>query len=407
MLSSSAVDCRPRRGRSASRTAQLSMEGAYDVAARVAVAEASGRRIARLSIGEPSFATPIHIVDAGVRSLRDGATRYTPVPGIALLREAIATALRLRGVAAATADNVIVTPGAKPALFYTLLALVEPGDEVLLPDPGFPAYSSVTAFAGGIAVGYPATTTGAADIGEIAALLTPRSRVIVLNAPGNPTGATLGLSDLEQLAELAERNDLAIVSDECYGRLIYDGTDGAPSVASIAGLAERTIVIDSFSKTYAMTGWRLGFALVPSHLRRPLQRLAVNGHSCTPEFVQRAGVAALTGPPGPLARMRAELRGRRDVLVAALNGIPGVSCQVPNGAFYAFPDISRAAQRHGRTTQEFADWLLDEVGVAGVAGTAFGHGGEGHLRLSFAAPPEEIALAIDRLRHAFPPGAAR
>lgn len=402
MQSSSAVDRPPRALRAASRTTHLSMEGAYDVAARVASIEASGRRVANLSIGEPSFATPEHIVEAGARALRDGATRYTPVAGIAPLREAIVSSLNVRGVPAQP-ENIIVTPGAKPALFYALHALIEPGDEVLLPDPGFPAYASVVAFAGGVPVGYGVTSGSAGDIDDIETLVTPRTRVLVLNAPGNPTGAVFSTGDLERLAELAVQHDLAVVSDECYGRLVYDGTDGTPSIASLPGLADRTIVVDSFSKTYAMTGWRLGFALVPPRLTRALIKLAVNGHSCTPDFVQRAGVAALTGSQGPLARMRAELRGRRDVLVTALNAIPGISCVAPAGAFYAFADVSRLCARRGQSTADFADWLLEEVRVAGVPGTAFGARGDGYIRFSFAAPTEDIALAIDRLRHALAP----
>lgn len=407
MQSYTAVDRPPRNTvRAATRTTQLSMEGAYDIAARVASIQASGRRIANLSIGEPSFATPGHIVEAGTRALRDGATRYTPVPGIAALREAIAASLRLRGISA-NVDNVIVTPGAKPALFYALLALVEPGDEVLIPDPGFPAYAAVTAFAGGTPVGYGNSAASAGDVAEIISLITPRTRVLVLNAPGNPAGATFDATALERLAAIVEQHDLAVISDECYGRLVYDGSDAATSIASVPGLADRTIVVDSFSKTYAMTGWRLGFALAPSRLTRTLTRLAVNGHSCTPDFVQRAGVAALTGSQGPLARMRSELRGRRDVLVAALNAIPGISCSAPAGAFYAFADVSRAAAQRGQSATEFSDWLLDEVRVAGVPGTAFGVRGDGHIRFSFAAPTDDIALAIDRLQHALATGAGR
>jgi aspartate/methionine/tyrosine aminotransferase len=385
-----------RAARATNRANLLSFEGAYDVADRVSALERSGRRIANLSIGEPSFATPTHIVDAGVQALRDGRTRYTPVAGIDPLRAAIAESLRDRGIMTAAPENVLVTPGAKPALFYALLALLEPGDEILIPDPGFPAYASVAAFAGATTVTYRA------DIDDIADRVGFRTRVIVINSPANPGGATFTAAELERIGELAECHDVAIVSDGCYGRLTYHGGDSAPSVAALPGLAARTVVVDSFSKTYAMTGWRLGFALAPPRLARALQRLAVNGHSCTPAFVQHAGVAALTGPQGALHRMRAELTGRREVLVAALDALPGVSCAAPAGAFYAFADVSRAAARVGRSTQQFADWLLDEVGVAGVPGTAFGARGDGHIRFSFAAPPDQIALAIERLHGALP-----
>jgi aspartate/methionine/tyrosine aminotransferase len=222
----------------------------------------------------------------------------------------------------------------------------------------------------------------------------------VLNSPGNPAGSVLDIATLGHIAELALRHDLAVISDECYGHLVYDGTAIAPSITAFPELADRVITIDSFSKTYAMTGWRLGYAIVPSRLVRTVHRLAVNGHSCTPTFVQRAGIAALTGTQGPLHRMRAELRGRRDVLVTALGALPGVSCAPPSGAFYALADCSRLAARVGRSTSQLADWLLDSLGVAAVAGTAFGGRGCGHLRFSFAAAPDQIALAIERLNDA-------
>lgn len=386
----------PRAPRAPHRTTLLSMEGAYDVAARVAASEASGRVVANLSIGEPSFATPEHIVEAGVRALRDGATRYGPVAGIALLRAAIAESLEARGIAGDPA-NVLITAGAKPALFYGLLSLLGPGDEILIPDPGFPSYASVARFAGATVIGYDAAGRAGVDPDHLARLVTPRTRALVLNSPGNPAGGTADIATLERIAELAMRHDLAVISDECYGRLTYDGSAFAPSIGAIPGMLERTLVVDSFSKAYAMTGWRLGFVLAPASSIRTLQHLAVNGHSCTPTFIQHAGVAALTGTQGPLQRMRAELRGRRDVLIAALNRLPGVSCRTPDGAFYAFADISRAAARQGRSTAQFADLLLDVGGVAGVAGSAFGARGDGYLRLSFAASPDQLALAIERL----------
>lgn len=394
----------PRAARATNRAEHLSMEGAYDVAARVQAIELTGRHVANLSIGEPAFPTPEHVIEAGARALRDGDTRYTPVAGIAPLRAAVADALRARGVTTADPGRVIITPGAKPALLYALLALLDLDDEILIPDPGFPSYESVARFAGAVPVTYNANSSLGADIDEIAGRITSRTRVLVLNSPGNPTGGTLDGTAVERLAELAEQHDIAIVADDCYGRLVYDGTSAAPSIAALPGLAERTIVVDSFSKTYAMTGWRLGFVHAPARLVRPLQRLAVNGHSCTPGFVQRAGIAALTGPQGPLYRMRSELLGRRDVLVAALNALPGVLCTTPPGALYAFADVSRAAAWVGRSTQQYADWLLDSVGVAGVAGTAFGARGEGHIRFSFAAPTDQIALAIERLYGALPRG---
>ncbi|HEY4321341.1 MAG TPA: pyridoxal phosphate-dependent aminotransferase [Gemmatimonadales bacterium] len=390
---------RPLRRQPAPRTNALTMEGAYEVAARVRALDTPARPIANLSIGEPSFATPGHIVEAGIRALRDGATRYAPVAGIDPLRAAIQDALRARGIAAAAMGNVIVTPGAKPALFYALHALVGDGDEVLIPDPGFPAYRAIVEFAGGVAVSYDSGVRSgiAASAGDLASRITPRTRVLVINSPGNPTGALAGERELAAIAQLAERHDLTILSDECYGQLLHDDRASAPSIAAVPGLAERTVVVDSFSKTYAMTGWRLGFALAPSHLVGAITRLAVNAHSCTPAFVQHAGVAALTGSQGPLLRMRRELTGRGDLLAAALDQLPGLRCARPGGAFYLFPDVSRAAARQGLRTVEFADWLLTEAGVATVAGTAFGPAGDGYLRFSFAAPTDQIALAIERL----------
>jgi aspartate/methionine/tyrosine aminotransferase len=390
----------PRAARATDRANGLSMEGAYDVAARVAAISASGRTVANLAIGEPSFATPEHIVNAGVQALRDGETRYAPVGGIAGLREAVAASVRERGHAQADPANVLITPGAKPALFYTLLALLDRGDEVLVPDPGFPAYASVARFAEAVPIGYDALHPDGINVDALASLITPRTRVLVLNSPGNPSGRVLDREVLGGLAELALRHDLAVISDECYGKLTYDGTAVAPSITCFPELVDRVVMVDSFSKTYAMTGWRLGYAVVPPRLVRTVHRLAVNGHSCTPAFVQRAGIAALTGTQGPWQRMRSELRGRRDVLVTALGRLPGISCAPPSGAFYALADCSRLAARLGRSTSQLADWLLDSLGVASVAGTAFGARGAGHLRFSFAAAPDQIALAVERLHAA-------
>lgn len=393
----------PRPTRPSRRTATLTLEGAFDVAARVRALRAAGREIADLSIGEPSFATPLHIVEAGIRALRDGETRYTPIAGIEPLRVAIAASLHRRGIADAHPDNVIVTPGAKGALFYALQATLDPGDEVLIPDPGFPAYASVAAFTGAEIRRYRALDASGAVEGIVNAI-TARTRVVVLNSPANPSGLTYSHNQIAAIGDAVAGYDITVISDECYGNLLHDDRISAPSIAALPGFADRTIVVDSFSKSYAMTGWRLGFALVPESLRRTVLRLAVNGHSCVPGFVQRAGIAALTGSQGAVRRMRQELRGRRDTLVGTLASLPGVSCAPPDGAFYAFADVSRAAARAGRSTDAFADWLLDRGSVAGVAGTAFGAGGEGRVRFSFAASPDQLALAVEALRALFEGG---
>lgn len=377
----------------------LAGEAALTVLARARELEAVGRRIAHLEVGEPDFRTPAHVVDAAIRALRDGETRYTPTPGLAELRSAIAAEASARGVPAA-ADRVLVTPGAKPMLFYATLSVVEPGDEVLVPDPGFSVYTSATRFAGGTPVSYGLVESRrfAPDIDDIAERITARTRVLFLNAPHNPTGGSVDEPTLERLAELVERHDLLVIADEVYGRVIYDSDrERVPSLASLPGLADRTIVVDSFSKAYAMTGWRLGFGIVPPWLVKSLTKLMVNAHTCTPAFVQRAGVAALTGPQDAVREMVAEFRRRRGIVVRGLASIPGVSCAEPDGAFYAFPDVS-ALSAKGTSVESFAARLLEEFEVAILPGSVFGDGGAGHLRLSFAVAPATIELALSRIR---------
>jgi aspartate/methionine/tyrosine aminotransferase len=383
--------------RTAGRIDGLNGEGALDVLARARALEARGRRVAHVEVGEPDFPTPPHIVEAGAHALREGDTRYTPAAGLPELRAAIAGSIEARGIPAAP-EQVIVTPGVKPALFYSALAVIEPGDEVLLPDPGFPIYPSVTRFAGATPVSYGLRPDDRRpDVDEIAARITPRTRVLFLNAPHNPTGGSVDAATLERLAELAERHDLTVITDEVYGRITYDGgSERAPSLAALPGIRDRTIVIDGFSKAYAMTGWRLGFAFVPAALAERLAILAVNGHTCTATVAQRAGIAALTGPQDAVRDMVAEFKRRRDIVVGALNRIPGVSCPTPAGAFYAFPDLRRALG--GERIEPFAERLLQEHGVAALAGTAFGSQGEGHLRISFAASRETLEQAVAGLR---------
>jgi len=381
----------------AERMQELRGEGALDVFTRARAREAKGQRISHLELGEPDFPTPAHIVEAGVRSLREGETRYGPPAGIATLQEAIATAFQAQGIPA-TAEQVVITPGAKPMLFYSILALVEPGDEVLVPNPGFPIYPSAVRFAGGTPVFYGVTGAGI-DLHEIAALVTPRTRVIILNSPHNPTGWVIELAVLEELAQLATRHRLSVISDEVYSRITYAGPPSrAPSPAAIASLRDRTIVVDSFSKWAAMTGWRLGYGLLPRAIVERITTLAVNGHTCVPTFVQRAGVAALIGPCGPAEEMLHQLHARRKLLVDGLARLPGVRCAAPRGAFYAFPDVSELLENQGISTDTLASRLLDQ-GVAALSGTAFGSRGEGFLRLSFGASPKVIAEALTGIRH--------
>jgi aspartate/methionine/tyrosine aminotransferase len=375
-------------------------------AARVLVAaralEAEGRHIVHLEVGEPDAATPGHIVEAGVRALRDGHTRYAPPAGIPELRAAIAASVRSRGVVA-DAERVVVTPGAKSMLFSALLATVRPGDEVLVPDPGYPMYAAVAELAGGRVVRYAldAASGFAVNADEIAGRITARTRLLVLNAPHNPTGSVPDEATTARLAELALRHDLLVVSDEIYSRHRYDVSAGVqPSIAALPGMAERTVLVDGFSKSYAMTGWRLGYGVLPARLVKPVTTLVTNSATCTATFVQHAGVAALTGPQDWVARQVASLRERRDWLVAALGGLEGVACARPEGAFYVFPNVARALEGSGRTVASLADALLHEHGLACLPGTAVGPAGEGHLRLSYAASQSDLRLAVERLGQA-------
>ena len=383
--------------RSATRLDTLGTEHAYVVLDAAKQLEAAGHRVLHLEIGEPDAPTPPHVVEAGVRALREGRTRYAVAAGVPELRDAIAQSLAARGVRA-SADNVVVTPGAKPMLFCAALALIEPGDEVLCPDPGFPIYESVVRFAGGRPVYYPLDRTRAfaPDVDAIAARVTPRTRVLVLNLPHNPTGGIASPDDLGRLATLAARHDLWIVSDEVYGQVRYDSR--YDSIAALPGMSERTIIVDGFSKAYSMTGWRLGYGVMPAWLTGPMTTLIINNLSCTATFVQYAGIAALTGPQEPVRRMVAALKTKRDVVVRGLNAIEGVACAAPAGAFYTFPDIGDILERTGLTCESFAERLLAEAHTAVLAGTAFGPAGAGHLRLSYAGAGPDVELALERMR---------
>jgi aspartate aminotransferase len=369
---------------------RLGTETAFEVLARAKALEASGREIIHLEIGEPDFATPVHIVEAGVAALRDGYTHYCPAPGLSELREACADHLAEHRRLPIEANRVLVAPGAKPFLFFGVLATCEPGDEVVYPNPGFPIYESVIRWAGAIPVPLPLTEQNGFSFtpNELAQRIGPRTRLVILNSPANPTGGILDRDLNREVSEILANHDCWILSDEVYSEMLYDSTHD--TIASHGELLERTILLDGFSKTFAMTGWRLGYAAVPGPLVEPITRLLINSVSCTPPAVQLAGVAALTGPREEVNSMLAEFQRRRDAIVAGLNAIPGVSCLTPRGAFYAFPNISATGFR----SDELADRLLDEAGVAVLAGTAFGSHGEGYLRLSYANSLANIERAI-------------
>ena len=377
----------------ATRMSRLGTETAFEVLARAQALERKGRDVVHLEIGEPDFDTPKHIRDAAVQALNDGWTHYGPSAGLAEMREAVAQDVsRTRGIPV-SADEVVVTPGGKPILFFTLLALLDEGDEAIYPNPGFPIYESVIRFAGAkpVPLRLREENNWAFDPDELDRLITPRTKVLVLNSPHNPTGGVLSAAALDRVAAAARKYSFSILSDEIYSRLVYDGE--ARSIASYPGLKERTIILDGFSKTYAMTGWRLGYGVMETSLAKHVARLMTNCNSCTATFVQRAGIAALQGSQAPVEAMVEEFRVRRDRLVAGLNDLPGVSCPMPGGAFYAFPNITGT----GLTSQQMADGLLDEAGVAVLSGTAFGSFGEGYLRLSCANSLAKLETALERM----------
>ena len=381
--------------RQAQRMQTIGTESAFEVTARARALEATGRHIVYLQIGEPDFDTPANVREAAKRALDDGETHYAPFAGIPALREAIADDATARKGFPVTPDRVFVTVGGKGVMLYAILGLIDPGDEAIVPDPGYPIYESLVRFIGGTPVPIPIRMERdfRLDVDELASLITPRTRMIILNSPANPTGGVLTRGDLERIAELALRHDLVVLADEIYGRITYDGTEHV-SIASLPGMAERTIVLDGFSKTFAMTGWRLGYAIVPASLVGMYGQLVINSISCAPTFAQIGAVEALRGPQGPVEDMVVEFRARRDLLVDGLNAIPGIRCLRPTGAFYAFPDISGT----GLTGAELADRLLQEAGVCVLAGTAFGGVGRDHVRISYANSRENLALALERIR---------
>jgi len=373
---------------------RLGSESAFEVLVRARALEAQGKQVVHLEIGEPDFPTPSHVAEAGMRAIRDGHTHYGPAVGLPELRQAIAEQVeRIQGVSASP-NQVVVTPGGKPIMFFTLMALVDPGDEVIYPDPGFPIYRSMIDYVGGRAVPLPLREARdfRFDVDELKELVTERTRLIILNSPSNPVGSVLERSDLEAIAELVLGRDIAVLSDEIYSRITYSHRH--ESIAALPGMLDQTIILDGFSKTYAMTGWRLGYGVFPTDLVPTIDKLMVNSVSCVPPFSQHAALAALTGPQDDVDRMLAELARRRDAVVGGLNSIPRLTCATPCGAFYAFPNVTQT----NLSSKEFADRLLQEAGVATLSGASFGAEGEGYLRLSYANSLSNLELALDRIR---------
>lgn len=380
----------------AERMSRLGTESAFQVLAKARALEARGKDVIHLEIGEPDFATPDHIIDAACRALHEGWTHYTPTQGIPELVDLIAEQIGERRGQPVSPAQVVVTPGAKPIMFFTLLALAQPGREVIYPDPGFPIYKSMIDFCGAKAVPLPLREEldFRFQLDDLRPLINERTALIILNSPHNPTGGIMEPSDLEEIARLCVEHNIPVLSDEVYEQILYDGE--FHSIATYPGMStkERTIILHGFSKTYAMTGWRLGYGVMPEWLAEHVKRLMVNSNSCTNAATQWAGVAALTGTQEPVAEMVAAFRQRREVIVAGLNSIPGITCRMPRGAFYVFPNITRT----GLSSQACEDLLLQKAGVATLSGTSFGVTGEGYLRLSYANSVENIEKAVERIR---------
>ena len=373
--------------------ARLGTETAFEVLSKAKALERTGRSIIHLEIGEPDFSTPPHIVEAAVDALRGGWTHYSPSAGLPELREAIANYVsRTRGVAVAP-DEVVVVPGGKPIMFYVMLALVDEGDEVIYPNPGFPIYESMIRYAGGTPVPIPLREERdfAMDVDEMAALITPSTKLVILNSPQNPTGGVLARSDIERAAAAIGERNILVLADEIYSRLQFKGQPF--SIMSVPGMQERTILLDGFSKTYAMTGWRIGYGVMRADLAAHITRLMTNSNSCTASFTQRAALAALAGDQSAVDGMRLEFERRSRAFVAGLNRIRGFSVRMPKGAFYVFANITGT----GWASKPLADVLLEEAGVAALSGTAFGSYGEGYLRFSVANSMENLTEALSRI----------
>ena len=381
--------------RLAQRMTRLGTETAFEVLAKARLLEAEGMDVVHLEIGEPDFDSPSNIVEAGKNALDDGFTHYGPSPGFPELRDRIAQEIRdTRGVHV-TGDNVVVTPGGKPIMFFLIMALVDQGDEVLYPNPGFPIYESMINFVGGVPVPmqlYESRDFNI-DIDEIEDKITDRAKLMIVNSPNNPCGSVMSRDDLERLAQLAIDNDIAVMSDEIYSGFLYEGEHH--SISSFPNMRERTIILDGFSKSYAMTGWRIGYGVMPLELVEPISRLVTNSVSCTAGFTQVAALEALNGSREDVYSMVAEFKKRRSIIVDGLNSIKGIRCPLPKGAFYAFPNVEET----GMTSRRFADGLLTEAGVACLPGESFGQYGDGFARFSFANSTQNIEKALDRIEN--------
>src|SRR5258708_5489320 len=384
----------------ADRMARIGVEGAFAVNMRARALEAKGHNILHFEMGEPDFDTPRHIIDAGKQALDEGWTHYGPTPGLLELREAIAAYVsRTRAIQVAS-ENVSIVPGGKPIIFFPILALIEPGDEVIYPNPGFPIYESMIRFSGARPVPIPLLEDRgfSFDLDVLEMSISPKTKMLILNSPQNPTGGVIPPEDIRAIADLVRNRDLMVLSDEIYSRIYYG--EAPASIASLPGMLGKTIILDGFSKTYAMTGWRMGYGVMPEWLVDAINKLMVNSNSCTATFTQRAGIAAIDGPQQPVDAMVAEFRRRRDAFCAGLNQVPGFRCALPGGAFYAFANITGT----GVGSKELADFLLYDAGVSCLNGGAFGQFGEGYIRFSYANSYENLMLAVERIKN---PGASR
>jgi aspartate aminotransferase len=381
------------------RVSHLEAEGAYAVLARAQELERQGREILHLELGQPDFFTPEHVKEKGMQAIRENRTRYTPPAGLVRFRELISEFAGKQRNVNITPDMVVVGPGSKVGLFFPTLALVEPGDEVIYPDPGFPTYSAMIGVADGAGVPIPLEEENqfSFDLDVFDRKISDKTKLIILNSPANPTGGVIPLNDLKHIAEKAQKHDAWILADEIYTRLVYDGMGSAPSIASISGMLERTIIADGFSKTFSMTGWRLGYVIAPPKLAERLELLVTHSTGSTAEFTQYAGMEALTGPQDFVEEMVTEYQMRRDRLVDLVNAIPGVHAQKPQGAFYVFPNV----KSFGISEREIQLRLLEEEGVAVLAGSDFGPGGGGYLRLCYATSMEVIERAMEKVSRFF------
>ena len=380
----------------AERMNRIGVESAFDVLVRARALEAQGRSIIHLEIGEPDFPTPPHIVEAGQRALAEGWTHYGPTQGYPELREAVAEDVSRRRNIKVGPEHVSIVPGGKPIIFFPMLALLEPGDEVIYPNPGFPIYESMIRYVGATPVPMPLVESRgfSFDLNLLRDKLSDRTKMLILNSPQNPTGGVIPEEDMRAIADMVRDRDLMVLADEIYTQIYYE--DEPVSITRYPGMLEKTIILDGFSKTYAMTGWRMGYGVMPKWLVEAVTKLMVNSCSCVSSFTQRAGIAALRGPQDAVHAMVAEFRRRRDAICAGLNRIPGFRCALPGGAFYAYASVEET----GIPSKELADWLLDEAGVAGLNGGAFGEYGEGYIRFSYANSLENLMEAVSRIEKA-------